>query len=74
MNQVVTVAPDRRAVAAIEDAVLVARGQRPPGGRRNRPAGMPNLVVKLAGTEDPRDRCVAGVPADGFRWDRAPAF
>jgi hypothetical protein len=35
---------------------------------------MPNLMVKLAGTEDPRDRCVVGVPADGFGWDRVPAF
>src|SRR2546430_9691928 len=68
-DQVMPVAPDDRPRASGEDAVPVARLERPPGRRREGPAGVIELVLELALSGDPADRRVAGVALDGLGRD-----
>src|SRR5256885_6017599 len=70
VDQVMPITPDRRPIAAIEDAVMVACCQRPTSGGRDRPAGVADLMFQ-PGAEDPRDRRVAGMPANGLGGDDA---
>src|SRR3981189_413188 len=65
------VAPGERPGAAGEDAVPVARLERPPSRRRERPACMVELVVELSLAGDPRDGAVAGVALHGLGRHRA---
>src|SRR5205814_7602536 len=71
-HQVMTVAPDRQPVAAGEDAVLVACGERPAGRRRNAPAGVSDLLVEFAQPGDTRDGGITGEPLDRRRRDHRP--
>src|SRR5437870_6875469 len=64
-----TVAPDRQPVAASEDAVLVACGERSAGRRRNAPTGVSDLLVEFAQPGDARDGGITGEPLDGRRWN-----
>src|SRR5438132_3100927 len=68
------VAPDQRSRAAREDAVPVARLQRPPGRRRQGPAGVIELMLQLGLAGDPADRRVAGVALHGLGRHRAAAL
>src|SRR5438093_12291670 len=63
------VAPDDRPGASGENAVPVARLERPPGRRRQRPAGVIELVLELALAGDAADRRIAGVTLDGLGRD-----
>src|SRR5437762_5921854 len=63
------VAPDDRPGASGEDAVPVARLERPPGRRREGPAGVIELVLELALAGDPADGAVTGVALDGLGRD-----
>ena len=60
-DQVMPIAPDRRPGAARKDTVPVPRFERPPRRRRDRPAGVAELMLQLAPARDPDDRRVAGV-------------
>src|SRR5438034_3506883 len=73
-DQVMPVAPDGRPRATREDAVPVACLERPPGGRRQRPAGVVELVLEFALACDAADRRVAGIALDGLRRYRAAAL
>src|SRR5207244_12658378 len=73
-DQVMPVAPDGRPRATREDTVPVARLERPPGRRRQRPAGVVELLLKLALSGDPADGTVAGIALDGLRRHRAAAL
>src|SRR6266568_1306183 len=73
-DQVMPVAPDGRPRATREDAVPVARFERPPGRRRQRPAGVVELVLELALAGNPADGTVAGVALDRLRRHRAAAL
>src|SRR5947207_8145161 len=68
------VAPDDRPGASGEDAVPVACFERPPGRRREGPAGVIELVLELALAGDPADRRVAGVALHGLGRHRAAAL
>src|SRR6266516_4243020 len=70
-DQVMPVAPDGRPRATREDAVPVACFERPPGRRRQRPAGVVELVLELALAGNPADGTVAGIALDGLRRYRA---
>src|SRR5712691_10947661 len=65
------VAPDRWPSATRKNAVPVARLERPPGRRRNRPAGVIELVVELALARDANDCAVAGMALHRLGRDRA---
>src|SRR2546425_6792061 len=66
-DEVVPVAPDERPAAARKDTVSVARFERAPGRRRERSAGVVELVLQLALSRDPADGRVAGVALHGLR-------
>src|SRR5260370_40662086 len=68
------VAPDWWPRATGEDAVAVARLERAPRRRRQRPAGVIELVIELVLTGDATERAVARVALDGFGGPRAAAF
>src|SRR5438874_11452830 len=68
------VAPDDRPGASGKDAVAVTRRERPPGRRREGPAGVIELVLELALAGDAADRRVAGVALDGLGRHRAPTL
>src|SRR6266568_801098 len=70
-DQVMPVAPDGRPRATREDAVPVACFERPPRRRRQRPAGVVELVLELALAGNPADGTVAGIALDGLRRYRA---
>src|SRR6266571_5051585 len=70
-DQAMPVAPDGRPRATREDAVPVACFERPPGRRRQRPAGVVELVLELALAGDAADGTVAGIALDGLRRYRA---
>src|SRR5437773_10987151 len=72
--QVMQVAPDGRPRATREDAVPVACFERPPGGRRPRPARVVQLVLEFALACDAADSRVAGVALDRLGRYRAAAF
>src|SRR2546430_17206232 len=65
------IAPIQWPGAARKNTVPVARLERPPGRRRQRPAGVIELVLQLALAGDPADRRVAGVALDGLGRHRA---
>src|SRR5438094_1887826 len=65
------VAPGQWPRASGEDAVAVACFERPPGRRRQRAAGVIELVLELALARDAADRRVAGVALDGLGRHRA---
>src|SRR6266699_2623425 len=73
-DQVMPVAPDGRPRATRKDAVPVACFERPPGRRRQRPAGVVELLLELALAGDPADGTVAGIALDGLRRHRAAAL
>src|SRR6266700_800834 len=73
-DQMMPIAPDGRPRATREDAVPVACLERPPGGRRQRPAGVVELVLELALSGDPADRRVACIALDRLRRYRAAAL
>src|SRR5438874_547998 len=64
-----SVAPDDRPRASREDAVPVARIERAPGRRRERPSGVIELVLELALAGNPADGAVTGVALDGLGRD-----
>src|SRR5437016_431154 len=68
------VAPGQWPRASGEDAVAVACFERPPGRRRQRAAGVIELVLELALARDAADRRVAGVALDGLRRHCATAL
>src|SRR2546423_6168568 len=70
-DQVMSVAPTQWSCAARKDAVPVACFQRPPRRRRQRPAGVIELVLELALAGDSRDGAVAGVALHRLRRYRA---
>src|SRR6266568_3316733 len=70
-DQVIPVAPDGRPRATREDAVPVARFERPSRRRRQRPAGVVELVLELALASDAGDGAVTGVALDRLRRYRA---
>src|SRR6266700_4686857 len=70
-DQVMPVAPDGRPRATREDAVPVACFERPSRRRRQRPAGVVELVLELALAGNPADGTVAGIALDGLRRYRA---
>src|SRR5712692_3054971 len=73
-DQVMSVAPAQRPVAAREDAMLVAGFQRPPRRRGDGPARLVELVIELAPARDVRDRRIAGIALHGRRRDGAAAL
>src|ERR1700704_604835 len=60
------IAPGERPGAAREDAVPVARLERPPGRRRQGAACLVELLGALSLAGDPRDGAVAGVALHGL--------
>src|SRR5438094_4541796 len=64
------VAPDDRPGATRKNAMPVPRLERPPGRRREGPAGVIEFVLELALAGDAADRRVAGVALDRFGRDR----
>src|SRR5256885_15999302 len=64
------VAPVQWPGAARKNTVPVARLERPPGRRRQRPAGVIEFVLELALAGDAADRRVAGVALDRLGRDR----
>src|SRR5207237_4944426 len=73
-DQVMPIAPGQWPRAARKDAVPVASFQRPPGRRRQRAAGVIELVLELALAGDAADRRVAGVALDRLGRHRATAL
>src|SRR5207253_4518667 len=73
-DQVMPVAPGQWSRAARKDAVPVASFQRPPGRRRQRPAGVIEFVLELALAGDAADRRVTGVALDRLGRHRATAL
>src|SRR6266576_743640 len=65
-DQVMSIAPGKWSRAARKNTVPVARLERPPGRRRQRPAGVIELVLELALAGDPADRRVAGIALHGL--------
>src|SRR5438067_10497197 len=65
------VAPVQRPGATRKNAMPVPRLERPPGRRRQRAAGVIELVLQLALAGDAADRRVAGVALDGLGRHRA---
>src|SRR2546430_16632098 len=61
-----SVAPVQRPGATRKNAMPVPRLERPPGRRREGPAGVIELVLELALAGDAADRRVAGVALDGL--------
>src|SRR5438874_1750620 len=70
-DQVMPVAPGQWSRASRKDAAAVTRLERPPGRRREGPAGVIELVLELALARDAADRRVAGVALDGLGRHRA---
>src|SRR5438876_11482974 len=66
-----SIAPVQWPGAARKNTVPVARLERPPGRRREGPAGVIELVLELALAGDAADRRVAGVALDGLGRHRA---
>src|SRR5438874_5951089 len=70
-DQVMPVAPGQWSRASGKNAMPVPRLERPPGRRREGPAGVIELVLELALARDAADRRVAGVALDGLGRHRA---
>src|SRR5258708_6929686 len=73
-DEVMAIAPAQRPVTAGEDAMPVARLQRPPRRWRNRPRGVIEFMFELTLAGDPRDRGIAGVALHRRGWHRATAL
>src|SRR2546428_12100890 len=69
-----SIAPVQRPGAPRKDAVAVARLERAPGRRRQRPAGVVELVLQLALSGDPAYGRVAGIALDRLLRHRAAAL
>src|SRR3989442_6959869 len=70
-DQVMPVAPVERPGAAREDTMPVPCLERAPRRRRERPAGVVELVLEFGLARDPADGRVAGVALHGLGWYRA---
>src|SRR5438094_6691816 len=68
------IAPVQRPGATRKNAMPVPRLERPPGRRRQRAAGVIELVLELALAGDAADRRVAGVALDRLGRHRATAL
>src|SRR5437588_11068553 len=68
------IAPTQWSRAPWKDTMPVARLGRPPRRRRQRPAGVIELVLELGLTRDAADRRVAGVALDGLGGHGAAAL
>src|SRR2546426_7867804 len=64
---VVAVAPGRLAVTTLGDTLMIARGQRPAGRRRDGAAGARNFKIQLTLRDDAAYRGVAGQTLHGLR-------
>src|SRR5438132_14280480 len=73
-DQVMPIAPSQWSRAPWKDTMPVARLERPPRRRRQRAAGVIELVLELGLARDAADRRVAGVALDGLSGHGAAAL